>query len=220
MDSVFLHDMKNLEFRLNLLLSNLEEHYGDPDFKSSVVDLLQSTLEKVDSVMGRWSEHKESVLIKVALDLNDVLRQVTAEARPRESILQANPEGWRAIETSLATIPAMWGDPHYLKDAFLSIVQNALEAAGPAGHVFVGTRKSANRGAAAIEVEVRDDGPGMPRDFIRKKLFHPFQTTKADGVGLGLYTAREILRFHGGEIRVESVPEAGTAIHVRLPAAT
>lgn len=220
MDSVFLHDMKNVEFRLNLLLSNLEEHFGDPDFKSSVVDLLHSTLAKIDSVVGRWSEHKESLLIKVALDLNDVLRQVAAEARPRESILHANPIRWRPIEASFEEIPEMWGDPNYLKNAFMSIVQNALEAGGPTGHVSIATRTGINRGAPAIEVEIRDDGAGMSREFIRKKLFHPFQTTKLDGVGLGLYTAREILRFHGGQVRVESVVEAGTAIIVRLPAAT
>ena len=217
-NSVFLHDMKNLEFRLNLLRSNLEEHYGDPDFKRSVVDLLQSTLEKVDSVVGRWSAHKESVLIKVALDLNDVLEQVVKEARPRPSLFESHPARWRPPESRFAPIPEVWGDPHYLKDAFLSIVQNALEAAGPGGHVSVESRLTSHRGNQAVEVEIRDDGPGMSKDFIRARLFRPFQTTKSDGVGLGLYTAREIIRYHSGEIRVESQLGSGATVRVRIPA--
>src|SRR5262249_3857115 len=83
-DSVILHDMKNLEFRLNLLLSNLEEHYGDPDFKRSVLDLLQSSLEKVDSVVDRWSAYRDAVLVKVPLDVNDLLQEIAANVRPRD----------------------------------------------------------------------------------------------------------------------------------------
>lgn len=210
--------MKNLEFRLNLLRSNLEEHYGDPDFKRSVVDLLQSTLEKVDSLVGRWSERQESVLIKVSLDLNDVLNHVVAEARPRASSLESHPAPWRAIESRLAPLPEVWGDPHYLKDAFLSIVQNALEAAGPDGQVSVESGLTAHRGKKAVEVKIRDNGPGMTREFIQSRLFRPFQTTKADGVGLGLYTAREIFRFHSGSILVKSEPGAGSTVRVRIPA--
>ena len=51
-DSILLHDMKNLGFRLSLLLSNLEEHYGDPDFKRSVVELLHGTFEQARTTLG------------------------------------------------------------------------------------------------------------------------------------------------------------------------
>src|ERR1035438_5772739 len=71
-DSVLIHDIRNLGLRLSLLLSNLEENYGDPDFKRSVEDLLQSTVQKLDLIAGSWASHRDSVLIKVPLQLNDL----------------------------------------------------------------------------------------------------------------------------------------------------
>ena len=212
LDSVFLHDMKNLEFRLSLLLSNLEEHYGDPDFKRNVVELLQSSLEKVDSVVERWSAYRDAVLIKVPLDLNDLVSGVTGRARSREDGRRA------AIELKAAPLPTVWGDPNYLSDALLSVIQNALEAAGPSGHVTVSTGTEYRRRVAYATVSVADDGPGMSREFQRTKLFHPFQTTKTRGVGLGLYTARNIVRFHQGQLSVASAPGQGTTVTISLRA--
>jgi signal transduction histidine kinase len=217
MDSVFLHDMKNLEFRLNLLLSNLEEHYGDPDFKRSVVELLQSSLEKVDTVVERWSAHKDAVMIKVPVDVNELLADATNRVRARDSY-----RGDGAVAPAVAfaadPLPKVWADPHYLSDAFASILQNALEAAGPGGQVLVESRPEDRRGAPWVTVEISDNGPGMSREFVRTRLFHPFQTMKTYGIGLGLYTAREIIRSHRGGISVKSRLGQGTLVTVRLRA--
>lgn len=212
LDSVFLHDMKNLEFRLNLLLSNLEEHYGDPEFKRSVVDLLQSSLEKVDSVVERWSAYSDAVLIKVPLDLNDLVSGVATKARSREGGRQA------AVEVHQTALPEVWGDPNYLSEALLSIVQNAIEAAGPSGKVAISTAREVRRNVPHAIVSVTDDGPGMSREFQRTRLFRPFQTSKTRGVGLGLYTARNIVRFHQGTLVVRSAPGKGTTVVVTLRA--
>ncbi len=216
LDSVFLHDMKNLEFRLSLLLSNLEEHYGDPDFKRNVVELLQSSLEKVDSVVDRWSAYRDAVLVKVPLDINDLLQQVAARARPREG-QRPKPEN---ISLSTESLPPVWGDSNYLGDAFLALVQNALEAAGPGGRVEITTAVESKRRRPRVVVTIADDGPGMSREFQRNRLFHPLQTTKVNGVGLGLYTARNIVQFHGGTLTLRSSPGKGTAVRVALPAET
>lgn len=214
LDSVFLHDMKNLEFRLSLLLSNLEEHYGDPDFKRSVVELLESSLEKVDSVVDRWSAYRDAVLVKVPLDLVDLIQQVAAKARPRDG-RRPKPED---ITLFAEPVPIVWGDSNYLGDAFLAIIQNALEAAGPAGRVEISVGVEPRRGGQRVVTAIADNGPGMSREFQRTRLFRPFQTTKANGVGLGLYTARNIVRFHGGTLTVRSRPGEGTVVRVALPA--
>src|SRR5262249_18143365 len=140
MDSVLIHDVKNVEQRLSLLLENLDEHYGDPDFKRSVVDLLNATVEKLDAIAGRYAAHQDGLMIKVSLDLADLVVEVARAARPRGS------RRARPIDVEIARpLPAVWGDSHYLKDALSSVVVNALEAASDGG-VKISVRAERRRG--------------------------------------------------------------------------
>jgi signal transduction histidine kinase len=212
MDSVLLHDMKNLGFRLRLLLGNLEQHYGDPEFKRSALNALAGVVEKLDTTVARWSSQPAPVLIKVPLDLNDLVAEVLGSTFLRDGSGPAS----TAVEAQLADVPRVWGDPHYLREALSSIFLNALEAAGPDGTVSVLT-SSPVRGRRRALIEFRDDGPGMAPEFVKNELFRPFRSTKPQGVGLGLYTARQIVRFHHGTIRVFSKAGEGTVVRVSLP---
>ena len=113
MDSVLLHDMRNMGFRLALVLENLEEHFGDPEFKRSVVELLQGTRDRLDTMVSRWTAHTDSILIKVEVDVNDLVREVLRVARVRGAA------GPTEVTAALAPVPRVWGDPHYLRDALL-----------------------------------------------------------------------------------------------------
>jgi signal transduction histidine kinase len=119
------------------------------------------------------------------------------------------------MDTSFAEIPGIWGDPFYLREAIQSVVQNAQEAAASAVTVRTRLERRGTREFAMVEVE--DDGPGMPPEFVRRRLFRPFQTTKIGGVGLGLYTARRILRSHRGDVEVTSAKDEGTCVRLLLP---
>ncbi len=216
LDRVLIHDIKNMGFRLQMLRSNLETHYGDPDFRKSVQELLSSTIDRLDGIVGRWSV-EEQILIKVALDLNGLLREI-ASAATRRGGRRGPPETTRLPELSLAlgAIPEVWGDPYFLRDALSSLVDNALEAAAPSGKVLIRTfapPATGKRGPRAV-VEIIDNGSGMSQDFIRDRLFQPFQTTKADGVGLGLFTASQIIQHHRGTIRVRSGSGEGTVVRL------
>lgn len=206
-DSVLLHDIRNLELRLSLLLSNMEEHYADPDFKRSATDLLQATVQKLHGIARSWSTHPDSVLVKVPLKLNDLLQEVLQTCQPRG---RSAPR----MSATFAEVPEVWGDPYYLREAIQSVVQNAQEAA--ASCVTVRTRLEQRGARAFAVVEVEDDGPGMSGEFVRRKLFRPFQTTKPGGVGLGLYTARRILRHHRGDVEARSVEGEGTCVRLLL----
>jgi len=207
-DSVLIHDIRNLGLRLSLLLSNMEEHYGDPDFKRSAADLLQSTVQKLDGIARSWSSRGDSVLIKVPLELNDLLQEILRTCRPRG---RSAPR----MTTNFTEVPGVWGDPYYLREAIQSVVQNAQEAAASSVSVRTGLERRGARDFAMVEVE--DDGPGMSGEFVRRRLFRPFQTTKPDGVGLGLYTARRILRHHRGDVEVKSAEGEGTRVRLLLP---
>jgi signal transduction histidine kinase len=208
-DSVLVHDIRNVGLRLSLLLTNMEEHYEDPDFKRSAAELLQSTVQKLDGIARSWSSRGDSVLIKVPLDLNDLLQEVLRSCRPRGQVSAPR------VSASFAEVPRVWGDPYYLRDAIQSVVQNAQEAAASSVSVRTVLEKRGARNFAVVEVE--DDGPGMPADFVRRRLFRPFQTMKPGGVGLGLYTARRILRHHRGDVELKILDGQGTIVRLLLP---
>ena len=216
LDRVLVHDIKNMSFRLRLLLSNLDEHWEDPDFRKTVRELLASSVDRLEEIVGRFLAHEDAVLIKVALDVNDLLGRV-AERPARRGARAAAAHG-ATLSLALGTVPRIWGDPYYLVDAFGSLLENAFEAAAPEGKVLL---RSYSRGSARrprAVVEIIDNGAGMSPEFLRERLFRPFETTKPQGVGLGLATASQIVRFHRGSIRVLSHPGGGTLVRVSLPA--
>ena len=216
LDRVLIHDIKNVGFRLQLLLTNLEEHYGDPEFKNSVRDLLASTIERLDGIVDRYSARPDAVLIKVALDLNAVLREAAAGPTRRGDVRDGETARLAPVSLSLGGVPEVWGDPYYLRDALASLVENAREAAAPDGRVVVRSFADEGKRPKAV-VEVIDNGSGMSADFIRERLFQPFHTTKPDGVGLGLATASEIVRLHRGTIRIHSRAGGGTLVRLKFP---
>ena len=86
------------------------------------------------------------------------------------------------------------------------------------GHLAVRTHLIQNEGVAPQAlVEIADSGIGMPEEFIQNELFAPFVTTKQRGLGLGLYTCQQIIRMHGGNIRVYSELGRGTVFSIYLP---
>lgn len=99
-----------------------------------------------------------------------------------------------------------------LKQVWLNLLQNALEAVPPGGHVRVTCRSEAGR----VQVRVADDGPGIPAEVL-PRLGEPFFTTRARGTGLGLYLSRQLVQGAGGSLAVESRPGAGTIVTVELP---
>ena len=216
LDRVLVHDIKNMGFRLQLLLSNLEEHYEDPEFKRSVRELLSSTIQRLDGIVGRYAAHPDAVLIKVALDLNSVLRESAQSATRRGAGREAEVRSLAPISLALGEVPEVWGDPYYLGDALASLIENAREAAAPDGRVVVRSFRDEGRRPRAI-VEIIDNGPGMSAEFLRDQLFQPFQTTKPDGVGLGMATASQIVRLHRGTIRVHSQAGGGTLVRLKFP---
>jgi len=117
------------------------------------------------------------------------------------------------------------GDPHQLRQLFTNLLTNAFEALGGVGSVRLAAEQLSNDEEAGsaevqavpmIQVEVSDDGPGMPAD-VMERIFSPFFTTKPQGSGLGLAIVRKIVDAHDGRIDVSARPEGGTRFRVTLP---
>lgn len=118
------------------------------------------------------------------------------------------------LTSELSPLPPLMCLPGHLNQAFLNILQNALQAVGPSGAV---TLRSAATGAHIV-VQIDDTGPGIPAEVL-PYIFDPFYTTRGvgGGTGLGLTVARDIVLTHGGTITAMTRPEGGARVTVELP---
>ena len=109
----------------------------------------------------------------------------------------------------------VFGNIGQMQEVFSNIILNAIQAMEGHGRICVTTRRN---GAKRIEVVIRDNGPGIPPEFI-PRVFEPFFTTKSAGrgTGLGLAISYELVHEHGGTIRVENNPDGGASFYVELP---
>ena len=103
-------------------------------------------------------------------------------------------------------------DDASLKQVWLNLLQNALEAVADGGRVSAGCEVTAD----TVRVVFRDDGPGIPGDVLAR-LGEPFFTTRAQGTGLGLHLSRQLVQGAGGRLLISSAPAAGTSVTVEFP---
>jgi signal transduction histidine kinase len=125
-----------------------------------------------------------------------------------------------------ADLPPIQGDPHQLRQIVTNLLTNAFEAMGGKGTITItATQLAAEEEVAVgsdvsavpmIQIEVVDDGPGVPAD-VMDKIFSPFFTTKPRGSGLGLAIVRKIVDAHDGRIDVSAPAAGGTRFRVTLP---
>lgn len=114
----------------------------------------------------------------------------------------------------MAAVPC---DPDGIHRAVLNLVSNALDALEDRPNGKVGVQALLDPDGAWAKVIVLDNGPGIPPDQL-DSIFKPFVSTKGSrGTGLGLPVSRKILREHGGDIVVQSVPDKGSKFTCRIP---
>lgn len=118
-------------------------------------------------------------------------------------------------------LPALPADPGQLQQVLINLVLNGLDVTPTGGQITISARIAAEGSLDGIAIAVHDTGPGIPVE-LQGKVFEPFFTTKpaGQGTGLGLAICRDIIKAHGGQIKVESAPDAGTTFTVWIPTTT
>ncbi|MFG1346959.1 HAMP domain-containing sensor histidine kinase [Xanthobacter autotrophicus DSM 431] len=151
---------------------------------------------------------RPAVCAAAPLDLvSDVVRPALDFLRPEF----ARRDITLALRLPDAPVPVV-GDADLLHQALLNLLLNAMDAAGPEGHVIL--RVTFDPEAAVVEVE--DNGPGIA-ETVSDTLFDPFVTTKVNGTGLGLATVRSTVEAHGGQVFSSNAPEGGAILTLRIP---
>ncbi|MBI1738435.1 MAG: HAMP domain-containing protein, partial [Acidobacteria bacterium] len=178
----------------------------------SSLDLVESEIRRCGEIVRNLLVFSRSAPMNLEwTDLNAVVDRCVRLVRHQLEL--ANIELGLQLSNDL---PVVHCDAAQMEQVLLALVMNAIDAMPRGGRLRLTSRLPAD--GALAELEVQDDGVGIPPDLLHN-LFEPFFTTKerGHGVGLGLAISRGIIERHGGKISVASEPGRGTTFTIRLP---
>ncbi len=231
--SFIIHDIKNQVATLSLLLKNAERNLANPSFQTSMLNSIKSCSSNLQNLIDRLSVAPKSQVLELsAHPLRPLLDEVVANS------------GLASLAGVAFELSGVDGDPLPMDRQSLffvirNLVNNALEAMGgrsaPGGVSRIAISFGPLRPAAPARLRelfgggerffssyggyilVEDSGAGMDKDFVQRRLFQPFATTKEKGVGIGLYQCKTLVEKMGGRILVHSELGKGTEFCVLLP---
>jgi two-component system, NtrC family, sensor histidine kinase HydH len=209
MAAVLAHEIRNPLGSIRGTAEILKDDYQPGDPKYEFIEIQIKETERLNRVVEdflRMARPQPADLrpCPVQDELETIVTLVSNDARDRQIKLELQP----LIEPVIVR-----ADGEKLRQAFLNIIINALQATPPGGSVIISTNVAQ---AALCEIRFHDTGPGIDAATLGK-IFEPFFTTKPEGTGLGLSITRKIIESHGGTLHVESDPGQGTTVTVRIP---
>lgn len=204
MSAFVIHDLKNVVAQLSLLLANAARHKHNPAFQEDMLETIGHAIDKMNRLLMQLRKGAQPIdnPDKVAVDslLSKVIESKSL-AKPRPTLAEAQAK------------VLIHADADRLERVVGHLVQNAIDACQTKGEISLSSCQRDNW----LEIEITDSGCGMSEQFVRERLFRPFESTKNMGMGIGTYESREYVRQLGGEIIVNSKEGIGTTFLVRLP---
>lgn len=204
MSAFVVHDLKNLVAQLSLMLRNAERHRDNPEFQRDMLTTVQHVVGRMNHLMLQLRTGATPPEKPRLVDVEAIVRRVCAA--------RAAPD--RPIDLDLASGILALGHEDRLDHVIGHLVQNALDATTGGGDI----RVRLSRDATSLVLKVTDSGIGMAPEFVRDRLFKPFETSKPSGMGIGVYESAQYIASLGGKILVDSKPDVGTCVSVHLPA--
>ena len=200
-----MHDLKNLIAQQSLMVDNASRHKDNPEFIEDVIATVHNSVGRMNKLLkqlntGDPAGPRQDVV------LNEAVREAVERCAGR------SPE---PDMEACAEQPVVRLDRERLVAVLTHLVRNAQEATESGGQVTV----ELDMDGSLARVSIQDNGCGMDPDFLRQRLFRPFDSTKgSQGMGIGAYQARAFARAHGGDMSVVSRPGEGTRVVITLPA--
>lgn len=203
------HEIRNPLGSMNIFATILErELENEPERKRLALHITKG-IKTLDNLLTNMLLFASAPVARLKpVDVKEIIEDSIgmAAGRGRDGV---------GITTDFCGPTAMMGDHAMLRQLFLNLFINSLDAVKDAGTISV--RTSLN-GQGWMEIEVRDTGGGIDKDHL-DRIFDPFFSTKDSGTGLGLAIVSTVVNAHSGAVEVESAPGKGTAFLIRLPAA-
>lgn len=203
MSAFVVHDLKNLIAQLALLLKNAERHRDNPEFQKDMLETIEHVVIRMNRLMLQLTSGATLVAKSRPIDVREMINRVVAAKR----------EYHAAIDVESGPVLRALAHEEQIERVIGHLVQNAIEATADTGG-RIALRAYAEADYAVIEVV--DCGIGMSEEFVRERLFRPFQTTKPQGMGIGMNESFQYVGAVGGRILVESIANSGTRFRVLL----
>jgi signal transduction histidine kinase len=206
------HEIKNPLVSIGGFARRLERNLKENSSEKKYMRIVLKEVNRLENVLNQTLVFSRDLPPPSGRqDLNRVLEDSL-------SILEGEfLEGHIAVNRDLApNLPPLVSDPQQLKQVFLNLFVNAVQAMGSGGQLSVRTSLARKQEKDWLQVEVEDTGGGIPQENL-ENIFNPFFTTKQEGTGLGLAITHKIVTRYGGEIEVINRPGQGTTFVIRFP---
>lgn len=199
-----MHDLNNLIAQQSLVVKNAEKFRDNPKFVDDTFDTIAHSVVRMNRLMEQLTSASKAPTVRQT-DLRDSLQKAVDRCQSRRPM--------PALNISAEPI-VLEADFERLTSVFEHIIRNAQDATDQKGRIQI--EASVDNNLAMVSIQ--DDGQGMSSEFIRERLFRPFDSTKgSDSMGVGAYQARDYVRTLGGQIEVSSEIGAGTEFMISLP---
>jgi signal transduction histidine kinase len=213
LSAVLAHEIRNPLGSIRGTAEILRDDFSVNDRKYEFLEILIKETDRLNRVVEDFLGLARPLQVEretcdLVAELQDIVSLVSGEADNR---------GVR-LEFTAEALPPVRGDREKLRQVFLNLILNGVQATGRGGRVTItaSQRSSGEEAPAGVELIFADSGEGIDPALL-SRIFEPFFTTKSGGTGLGLAITHKIIESHGGSIEVESAPGKGTRFRVRLP---
>ena len=205
MSAFMVHDLKNVVGQLSLVLANAPQHRDNPAFIDDAFDTLDNAVTKMNTMLDQLRRKQNSG----GTAQPTALKALLIEACQQQTLQLPKPRLIRAQDLYAHV------DRDNLLNIIKHLIQNSQDATGQNGYVHL----NLNKRKREIQLQITDNGCGMDAEFVRQRLFKPFDTTKGNaGMGIGAYEAKLFFEQIGGRIEVTSAPGKGSCFSLYIPA--
>lgn len=203
MSAFVVHDLKNIVTQLSLMVKNAKRLQNNPEFQADMLMTVENSLERMRQLMLQLRGGTTPGASSVGVDLGKIAEHLSADALRRG----------RSVRLEVSPHVFTRGQVERVERIIGHLVHNALDATEADGQVWM----KVDRFASHARVEVGDNGQGMTEEFVKTRLFKPFQTTKEAGMGIGTYESFQYVQELGGKVSVDSQVGKGTVVCLLLP---
>jgi signal transduction histidine kinase len=207
------HEIRNPLVAIKTLTQLLPERIDDEEFRNNFLQIASGEVDRISSLVNELLDFARPSDPKLEMeDINAILDGMILLVSTETKKKQIN-----IIKDYAPNLPPLHIDREQIKQVFLNILLNAIEATRENGKITAKTRPFIRPGGEPyVQIEFTDTGSGIPEEYL-EDIFNPFFTTKSTGSGLGLSISNQIIQEHRGYIDVESQLGKGSSFFINLP---